>query len=160
MTKDTETMNVRNLLIITIISLLFSACGHKTIYSSFQPVPVTGWQEDSVLTYTIPVQDTINLYDIILCIRHIETYPYQNMWLFCGFGLDSVKHDTIEFFLADDRGRWLGNGGMKMVEMPVLYEHNYQFPDTGNYTFTVQHGMPDEELRGISDVGLIIRQAE
>ena len=73
-------------------------------------MPLTGWQEDSILSYTIAVDDTINSYDVVLCVRHTESYPYQNMWLFCGFGKDSIANDTIEFFLADDRGRWLGNG--------------------------------------------------
>lgn len=155
----TEIMSIKNLLITIVISLCFCACT-KTIYSDFQSVPITGWQEDSILSYSISIDDTTNLYDILLCVRHIETYPYQNMWLFCGFGLDSIVHDTIEFFLADDRGRWLGNGGNKWIEMPVLYEQNYQFSDTGQYTFTIQHGMRDEELRGISDVGVIIRQSK
>lgn len=153
-------MNIRDLLTITIISLLLCSCGKKTMYSAFQPVPMTGWQEDSILTYTVQVDDTINKYDILLCIRHIETYPYQNMWLFCSFGHEVVVYDTIEFYLADDRGRWLGNGGNKWIEMPILYSHNFQFPDTGQYVFTVQHGMRDEALRGVSDVGVIIRQAE
>ena len=118
-----------------------------------------GWQEDSVLSYCVSVDETRNLYDIIICVRHTEVYPYQNMWLFCSFGRDTLMHDTIEFFLADDRGRWLGNGGNKWIEMPVLYEHNYQFPDTGKYIFTIQQGMRDEALQGISDMGLIIRQS-
>lgn len=160
MTKGIETMTVKNLLIITTISLFCCACTRKTMYSDFNAVPVTGWQEDSVLSYSFDVNDITNPYDIIICVRHIETYPYQNMWLFCGFGKDTMALDTIEFFLADDRGRWLGNGGNKFVEMPVLYTHNYQFPNTGQYIFTIQHGMRDEELRGISDVGLIIRQSK
>ncbi len=158
-TTEIETMTGKNLLITITISLLFCACT-KTMYSDFQSVPITGWQEDSIISFSVPVNDTTSIYDIILCVRHTETYPYQNMWLFCGFGVDSLAHDTIEFFLADDRGRWLGNGGNKWIEMPVLYEQNYQFPDTGQYIFTVQHGMRDENLRGISDVGLIIRQSK
>lgn len=156
---ETETMTTRNLLII-VISLALCSCGAKTMYADFQPVPMTGWQEDSVLTYAIDVDDTVNAYDVVLCVRHTESYPYQNMWLFCSFGKDSIAHDTIEFFLADDRGRWLGNGRNKWVEMPVLYEQNYHFPDTGQYVFTIQHGMRDESLRGVSDVGVIIRQSK
>lgn len=152
-------MNVKNLLIVIVISTLLLACSKRTLYSEFKAVPIVGWQEDSVLSYCVSVDETRNLYDILICVRHTEVYPYQNMWLFCSFGRDTLMHDTIEFFLADDRGRWLGNGGNKWIEMPVLYEHNYQFPDTGKYIFTIQQGMRDEALQGISDMGLIIRQS-
>lgn len=99
--------------------------------------------------------DTNISYDILLCVRHTEAYPYQNMWLFTEW---NRQKDTIEFYLADDRGRWLGNYSGKLIEMPVLYEQQFIFPDTGYYQFTIQHGMRQQQLRGISDVGIIIRK--
>ena len=42
--------------------------------------------------------------------------------------------------------------------MSVLLEQNYQFPDTGIYHMTIQHGMRDSVLRGITDIGLEIRR--
>jgi len=113
-----------------------------------------------VLTYRFEVTDKQPC-DIVLCVRHTESYPYQNMWLFCELSNDStaIWTDTLEFYMADDRGRWLGNGS-KLIEMPVLFAQNYQFPDTGKYVFTIQQGMREEWLRGISDVGVIIRNGE
>ncbi len=132
-----------------------------TRYSEFQSVDVTGWHADSVLTYRLGVTDTTPC-DILLCVRHTEAYPYQNMWLFCTLGTDSIVFwkDTLEFYLADDRGRWLGNGGVKLYEMPVIFAQNYQFPDTGKYVFTIQQGMREKQLHGISDVGLIIKDGK
>ncbi len=152
-------MEIRNALIIITSSLLLIGCGKHTLYSEFKSVPIWGWPEDSVLSYSFSVNDITTPYDIILCVRHNELYPYQNMWLFCSMESDKIERDTIEFFLADNRGRWLGNGGNKWIEMPVLYEHNYQFPDTGQYIFTIQQGMRETELKGVSDVGVIIKQA-
>ena len=153
-------MNAKNLLII-LSSILLSACGTHTRYSEFQSVPLCGWHADSVLHYDFRVSDNSPC-DIVLCIRHNETYPYQNMWLFCTLGNDSdiLWRDTLEFYLADDRGRWLGNGGVKLVEMPVLFAQHYQFPDTGKYVFTIQQGMREERLRGINDVGVIINDGK
>lgn len=154
-------MTVRNQILIVLSSLLLAACGSPTRYSEFQSVPLDGWSADSVLTYRFDMTDTMPC-DILLCIRHTEAYPYQNMWLFCSLGTDSaaIWTDTLEFYLADDRGRWLGNGGLKLIEMPVIFAQNYQFPDTGNYVFTIRQGMREEQLRGISDVGLIINNGK
>lgn len=154
-------MTVRNLLII-LSSALLAACSSQTRYSSFQPVPLMGWDADSVLTYDIRVTDNTPC-DILLCVRHTESYPYQNMWLFCSLGrpdTTALWTDTLEFYLADDRGRWLGNGSVKLIEMPVIFAQNYQFPDTGRYVFRIQQGMRDKELRGVSDVGVIIRNGK
>jgi len=154
-------MNVRDLLIVLSSALLIS-CHPSTRYSEFQSVSLTGWPADSVLDYRFAVNDTTPC-DILLCVRHTESYPYQNMWLFCTLGTDSttIWKDTLEFYLADDRGLWLGNNvGVKTIEMPVIFAQNYQFADTGQYIFTIQHAMREDLLRGISDVGLIIRNGE
>lgn len=113
------------------------------------------WDADSVLQFEVPVPDTTHRYDVLLCVRHTEAYPYQNMWLFTEW---NGQVDTIEFYLADDHGRWLGNRNGKLIEMPVLYETSYQFTDTGYCTMRVQHGMREMALKGVSDVGIIIQR--
>ena len=92
---------------------------------------------------------------MLIYVRHTERYPYQNMWLFVD---DNGYRDTIEFYLADDRGQWLGNKQNGFIEMPVLYEDTKQFADTGRYTLTIRHGMRDSLLRGITDIGMEIRK--
>lgn len=108
---------------------------------------MTGWHQDSVLEFRFDVEDTLSTYQILINIRHTENYSYQNMWLF-------ADSDTIEFYLADDRGRWLGNGHNGYIEMPVLYEAAYLFERSGEQTMRIQHGMRDSLLSGISDVGV------
>ena len=107
--------------------------------------------------FDFTVMDKEAGYDILLYIRHTERYPYQNMWLFVR-GNPLHYSDTIEFYLADDRGRWLGDKHHGFIEMPVLLESDYHFPDTGKYYFAVQHGMRDSLLRGVTDVGIEIKR--
>lgn len=141
-----------NRIIILISSvLLLCACDSRTIYSHYESVPIMGWHQDSVLEYRFDVSDTTSTYQILVNIRHTENYGYQNMWLF-------VEGDTIEFYLADERGRWLGNGKNGYIEMPVLYEENYRFDESGEHVVRVQHAMRDSLLRGVSDVGVMVRR--
>ncbi len=130
-----------------------SACHTDTVYSEFQSVPLQEWSADSVLTYRFDIEDSLSIYRMLVCVRHTEQYPYQNMWLFLN---DSLRQDTIEFYLANDRGEWLGNGRNGLIEMPVLYEEAYRFSHGGKQVWHIQHGMREQSLRGISDVGLII----
>ncbi len=147
------------ILVIMAVASLLSACSHDIVYSRFLPITSSGkWSADSVLQFDYTISDTASDYRMIVYVRHTERYPYQNMWLFVG---DGQRRDTIEFYLADDRGQWLGDKNHGFIEMPVLLEEEKHFPDTGAYVLTVQQGMRDSLLRGITDIGVeIIRNGK
>lgn len=150
---------MRKTILLVLSSLLLVSCRQPAIYSEFRDMPLSGWHEDSVLHYALSVSDTIDTYDILLTVRHTAQYPYQNLWMFVSEWQDSVclTTDTIECYLADDRGRWLG-AGISTYEMPLLYVSDHRFPHEGDYTFTLRHGMRMENLRGIRNIGLKIQE--
>ena len=131
---------------------LLTSCRHDIVYSEFVAIPSGEWDENQLPEFAFNIADREAAYDILLYVRHTERYPYQNMWLFVRGNRQYT--DTVEFYLADDRGRWLGDKHHGFIEMPVLLEENYHFPDTGRYYFAVQHGMRDSLLRGVTDVGI------
>ncbi len=131
---------------------LLTSCRHDIVYSEFVAIPSGEWDENQLPEFAFNIADREAAYDILLYVRHTERYPYQNMWLFVRGNRQYM--DTVEFYLADDRGRWLGDKHHGFIEMPVLLEENYHFPDTGRYYFAVQHGMRDSLLRGVTDVGI------
>lgn len=150
-------MTVRALLTTVLVSLTLAACTGGVVSSDFRSVDPAGWHQDSLCVLQPDITDTITPMQVVLYVRHVETYPYQNLWLFIT---TPDITDTIEFYLADDRGRWLGNGGNGYIEMPVLLEEHYRFARQGACTFTVQHGMRDTLLRGITDIGIEIRNGK
>ena len=135
--------------------LTLASCQRDIVYSHFSPIPTEKWHVDSVAQFDYPIADTTASYQMLVYVRHTEKYPYQNMWLFID---NNDRRDTIEFYLADDRGQWLGNKHHGFIEMPVLFEENYHFADTGIYHMTIQHAMRDTLLRGVTDIGLEIHQ--
>ena len=143
---------------LAVVALCATSCKNDIVYSRFVPVSSEKWDMDSVASFEYAITDADQDYRMLVYVRHTERYPYQNMWLFIG---DSLHCDTIEFYLADDRGQWLGNKHHGFIEMPVLLEENYHFADTGTYHMAIQHGMRDSILRGITDIGLeIVRNGE
>lgn len=135
------------------IAALFASCSSDIVYSHFSPIPSEEWNADSIIRFDYHIDDASADYRMLVYVRHTERYPYQNMWLFLG---DSIHRDTIEFYLADDRGRWLGNAHTGFIEMPVLLDENRHYPDTGMYYIEFQHAMRDTLLRGVTDLGLEI----
>ena len=138
---------------LVVLAAFLTSCKNDIVYSRFVPVSSEKWAIDSVASFEYAITDANPDYRMLVYERHTERYPYQNMWLFVG---DSLHCDTIEFYLADDRGQWLGNKHHGFIEMPVLLEENYHFADTGTYYMTIQHGMRDSVLRGITYIGLDI----
>ena len=135
-----------------------ASCHHDIVYSQFCSIPSSNWNIDEEAQFEYAISEIDADYQMIIYIRHTERYPYQNMWLFIE---DKGRIDTIEFYLSDDRGQWLGDKHHGFIEMPVLYEEDKHFPDTGIYHLSIQHGMRDSVLRGVTDIGLeIIKNGE
>ncbi len=145
---------MRKSLWILLLGVLLASCTGNTVYSEFYPVADQHWQRDSVCNFCFHIDDTSAVYQLRMHINHRETYPYQNIWLFVS---DSSRHempqDTLLFYLANDRGEWLGRGKNGIIEMSMLYQEERLFPDTGYYTISIAHGMRDTALRGIENVG-------
>lgn len=148
---------MRKLLFLAALALALTACRQDIVYSHFCSIPSENWHIDSVAQFDYTIEDAGIDYQMLLYVRHTERYPYQNMWLFVDNG---IYQDTIEFYLADDRGQWLGDKKHGLMEMPILLEEQIHYPDTGTYRLTVQHGMRDSLLRGVADVGLEIVKSE
>lgn len=141
---------------LIVLTVLLASCQNNLVYSQFEPIPSEKWHVDSVMQFDYTIADKAAGYQMLVYVRHTERYPYQNMWLFLDNG---QQRDTIEFYLADDRGRWLGDKHHGFIEMPVLIEQNYHFADTGAYHISIQHGMRDSLLRGITDIGFEISKS-
>ena len=149
---------MRKLLFLAALALALTACRQDIVFSQFVSIPSEEWHVDSVAQFNYQIPDKKVGYQVLVYVRHTERYPYQNMWLFVD---NAGQTDTIEFYLADDRGRWLGDRHHGMIEMPVLMEDAKLFPDTGVYRLSVRQGMRDTLLRGITDVGLeVIRNGQ
>lgn len=137
-----------------LIAIILTACGSKPSYLHFEPVSDAAWHQDSVLTFAIATGDTLAAYDILFHIRHTNYYPYQNMWLFVTATQgERQQTDTMELYLADDRGVWLGNGRNGLTTMPVIYDEHRRLGSDTLY-ITIQQGMRDSVLRGVQDVGV------
>ena len=152
---------VKPLIMFLLVCALFS-CTNNALFFEYKEVNKAGWMKDSVYKFTIPVNNTAEVYNMIINTRNTGDYPYQNLWLFITeISPDSVvTRDTIDFYLADEFGMWLGKGVGHAYNMPVLFRQNFRFAKKGTYTFEIGQGMRDSVLLGINDVGIKVEKAE
>ena len=151
--------------LLVIVSLAFSSCRNDIVYSQFHSISYPdgtitsseNWHMDSVVRFDFPIPDTTFDYTVTIYLRHTERYPYQNIWLFAG---DSLHRDTINSFLADDRGRWYGNHQHGLIETSVFIGENRHFSRIDSNYIEIQHAMRDTILHGIMDIGVEIVKSE
>ncbi|MFZ4581852.1 MAG: gliding motility lipoprotein GldH [Paludibacter sp.] len=158
----TRIIHQKSKLLYLLIIILLASCVKNEVFFKYQPVNVNGWSKDSVYTFDVTIDDPSANYNFYVNTRNRGEYPYQNLWLFISeVRQDStVTKDSINFYLADDYGKWLGSGVGPIYNMPVLYRQNFKFAKSGRYRYQIQHGMRDSMLVGINDIGLKIEKVE
>lgn len=135
------------------------SCTQDVLYSHFENIPNEGWHADSTLSFNITLSDSATACDVIIDIRHNRQYPYQNIWLMTDIYADSalLLTDTLEYYLANQRGEWLGNGFGRLKDMPGLWLNNTSL-STHNLQIKVRHGMRTERLTGVEAIGITIEK--
>ena len=144
------------------ITFLTTACDKKTVYHSYQSIPTEGWRKSDTLFFNIPVKDSLIRFNLAAEIRNKSNYAYRNLYLVTSHNLEDStvwKTDTLLLMLADKEGKWNGTGwgSLFQSELPV---GTITIRHPGNYTFKITHGMQDEALKGINDIGVIVERAE
>ncbi|MDR0573758.1 MAG: gliding motility lipoprotein GldH [Tannerella sp.] len=146
---------------IFIASCFFFSCSKDVIYNEFQSVQHKVWDKRYEYFFNFEINDNSLPYNIYLQLRNSNIYPYQNLWILVKELPPSgvFTKDTIEYMLADDFGKWTGNG-ITLFQNQLSLRKNYRFPDAGKYIISIRHGMRDDKLKGIEDIGLLIEKAK
>jgi gliding motility-associated lipoprotein GldH len=141
--------------------ILLVSCDPNRVFDQYYEFPDSMWHKDSVVTFQIPIADTLRNHNLMVQIRNETNYKFSNLWLFIEITQpdgETVK-DTFEIILAEPSGRWLGEGIGGLKTRQAIYRRNVYFPFSGEYIVTLQHGMREESLRGIHDVGFRVERS-
>ena len=142
------------------LGALLVNCDPGRIYDDYQPIKKGEWHRDSLVHFNFGIHDTVAGHNMHIGLRNRGDYSNQNIWLFVTVespkGIQVV--DTVEYYLAEPSGKWLGKGIGDLYDCRFIYRENVFFPDTGDYKVTIQQGMRYEVLKGINDVGFRVEQ--
>jgi gliding motility-associated lipoprotein GldH len=151
---------VFRLSLVFCLFIFLCSCDNKRIYEKNIAVTDAVWNIDEKPSFEVDVKDTISKQSFYINLRNSGAYPYSNIFLFIEtlFPDSSISKDTVECFLADASGKWLGKGSSNIWDNQILFKKGVVFPKSGVYKFTFQHGMRTDELKEILDVGLRIEK--
>jgi gliding motility-associated lipoprotein GldH len=142
-----------------LIGIVFLSCEGNDFYNHSETIPAKGWDLNGTLYYQDSLRDDVpEKMNFEVYIRHTNLYPYQNLWMYILTKTsDGVNRlDSINWILSEPSGRWLGSG------WGSLYSMSYRLPDltikktfgTRWFNIEVQHGLKDQTLPGIEDIGV------
>jgi gliding motility-associated lipoprotein GldH len=162
MERKTITTTIINsfLPVFAIVILLFSSCDRNVIFSDSVAMKKNDWNLMNALSFNVPVEDTINSNNVYFTIRTGSSYPFRNIYLFVTTVSPEGKTvtDTLQYYLADEKGKWYGKGFGDINELNLPYKSNVYFPVKGTYHFKVRHGMRAEDLKGVYDFGMRVEK--
>jgi gliding motility-associated lipoprotein GldH len=135
-----------------------SSCNRNSVFTDSRAMPEKTWNLQDVPSFKIPITDTLNSNNVYFTIRTGSSYPFRNIYLFVTTTSPDGKSitDTLQYNLADEKGKWYGKGFGDIHELNLPYKSNVFFPVKGSYQFKIQHGMRTENLKGVYDLGIRI----
>jgi gliding motility-associated lipoprotein GldH len=144
-----------------ILLFLFSSCNRGVLFTDNVAMHDKTWELSNVPDFSVPVNDTTQLTDIYFTVRTGSDYPFRNLYLFVTAYSPDGKSitDTLDYYLADEKGNWHGKGFGDIHELDLPYRSNVFFPLKGTYRFKIQHGMRPGNLKGVYDFGLRIEKS-
>lgn len=140
--------------------LVATACNNDVFYTESVHLENNEWKEADTLFYTFESKDTLASYDFYFEVRNTTDYDLQNLYLFITayYPGDTYSCDTAECILAAPDGKWYGKGMGKHKDNRFLFRKGVRFRKSGNYVIAVNQAMRKENLKGISDVGILIKK--
>lgn len=153
-------INRFSFILILSFLLLLQACNSNVVYTSSSAMAEETWKLMDIPVFKVDITDTINSNNVVFTIRNGSSFPFRNIFLFVTTTSPDGKNitDTLQYNLADEKGKWYGKGFGDIHELNLPYKSNVYFPLKGIYEFKIQHGMRVENLKGVYDFGLRIEK--
>lgn len=149
-------------MLILCFAWVLNSCDSNRVYEENFSVENNVWNYEDVKTFSFDITDTLSPLDLYVNIRTTSDYPYSNLYvyLYSEYPNGYSDKDTLEFILAEQDGKWLGESSGTVVENQILISRGGRFPYSGKYTFKIQHAMREKDLAEIIDIGFRVALME
>ena len=146
-------------LILLGILLFITACDPFMVFDQYSKTPGGQWKWSDKKTFEVVMKDSLDLYNLYVNIRHTTDYPKSNLFVFLTTTAPTgiSRRDTIEIIMANDHGKWEGNGFGNIKLVSREYRKAVRFLYPGKYTFEIEQGMRIPEIP-VTDIGLRIEE--
>jgi len=152
------------IIVLVSFTLSLAACQPEgRVYNEHKELsPEFRWSQIDTREFEVPIDDTSIPYNLTLSFRFINGYQYNAAKVSVIETSPSGKETVNEYTLKvrDDKGEYIGEAGYDIWDSEHLVEANKKYEETGIYTYTLAHSMPDDPLLNVMDIGVILDKAK
>ena len=141
--------------------LFFVSCDRSKVFDLYFEIDSQGWQATDTIGFEFEIDSQKDdLHNILIGLRNNNDYLYANIFFFVDVEHPNGLHrtDTLQYILAAPDGKWLGSGVGEIKYNLLKFKQN-QTMQSGLYKYKIVHGMRDDVLIGIEDIGLRIERS-
>ena len=122
-------LKINNFSIVLGALFLMFSCTDKTDFNTYKSVATEGWKANEKVMFEFDVKDTISPKNLFINIRNNSEYAYSNLYIITEliFPNETTIIDTLQYEMADETGRFLGNGLTEIKENKLFYKENKTF---------------------------------
>lgn len=141
--------------------LMMTACNSGKIYEKYIDNDRITWNRFDVKTFKVDIKDISSKYAFYIAIRHVTDVPLRYITVSFTLNTPSGESRTLEqkILLKDSDGKLLGNGMGDLYDIVQLVRDNFEFSEPGICTVEISSTMPQANLPGIMQVGLIVKKS-
>ncbi|WP_232455893.1 gliding motility lipoprotein GldH [Polaribacter sp. SA4-10] len=149
--------------------IFLSSCDDKSDFNQYKSIENASWEANKKVLFEFVVKDTVSPKNLFINIRNNNEYSYSNLYLITAlsFPNGTIIVDTLQYEMADSKGRFLGEGFTEIKENKLFYKEKKIFPVSGTYRLNIRQAMrkngeinPIPFLEGIIDVGFSIEKLD
>lgn len=148
--------------ILLMALLALSSCTRRKVFSEYHKFGNFTWNRFEMLTFDVPIADEESLYEIAVAVRHIPQFPYGDLDINLTIKSPDGEMRSGDFTLKlkDKNGKWLGDGMGDLYDIEIPVHKNMKFSGKGVTRIEIENKMNKFEIRGIMEVGLVVRKAK
>lgn len=152
-------MPLRTVVLSFLAIVALCSCDENRIFEKHSSAfPQFRWQQGQELSFSPSIEDTAATYSITLAMRHVNGFQFAelkaNMVVTSPSGNEQAMSYTIP--VMDGKGGYHSECALDLCDLEHVVESNWQFAESGTYTFRIDHDMPVATLPNVMEVGLII----
>lgn len=154
-------MKTRLLIFFAFLVSLIS-CDSSMVFEKNKEIGKSGWNKSDIAKFNAEINDNTIPYNFYINIRNTNDYQFSNVFLFVKtlYPDGKISVDTVECYLADLDGKWLGKSSGRVIDNRILFKKNVKFPEKGMYSFEFEQAMRVDMLEGIEDFGIRIEKVK
>lgn len=153
-------MKVGTVLYLVGLMLVIASCDNARVFDENKAIENNNWHYKTRVPFDVRIKDTSKLYNVYVNLRVDADYKYSNIFMWVHTTNPDKKTDQrrVEIRLADESGKWLGNGLGDIYDYQFPAFKKVKFPQQGFYKFELEQNMRDDTLMHVKAAGIRVEE--